>query len=244
MLTHGWPWTFWDFVKAIGPLSDPARYGGDEADAFEVVVPSLPGYGFSTPLPRPGISFTTTADLWVRLMTEVLGHPSFVAHGSDFGMFVTAQLGHKYAGQVRAIHLAGPVDLDSWRPTDAYHPWSDYIRRAEASTDPGRRAGYPAWERIRASHLAVHTGSPRRWLTGCTTLRPGWPPGLVHRRYAWGDCGGDIERRFTKDELLTNVSLYWFTNTLWSRSATTPRRWTPPGSRATVGSHGWRCRPP
>ncbi|HWE69465.1 MAG TPA: epoxide hydrolase [Acidimicrobiales bacterium] len=216
VLTHGWPWTFWDFAKVIGPLSDPVAHGGDEADAFDVVVPSLPGYGFSTPLPRTGISFTTTADLWARLMTEVLGYPRFVAHGSDFGMFVAAQLGHKYAGQVAGIHLAGPVDLDGWRPTETYHPWSDYIRRAEGSTDPERRADYPAWERVRASHLAVHMGEPQTLAHGLHDSPAGLASWLVHRRYAWGDCGDDIESRFSKDELLTNVSIYWFTETLWS----------------------------
>ena len=74
ILTHGWPWTFWDMRHVIRPLADPAAHGGDPADAFDVVVPSLPGFGFSTPLTTPGINFARTADLWVKLMREVLGY--------------------------------------------------------------------------------------------------------------------------------------------------------------------------
>jgi hypothetical protein len=79
VLTHGWPWTFWDFRKLIGPLTDPAAHGGDPTDAFDVVVASLPGYTFSTPLSRRGLTYVDTADLWVTLMTDVLGFERFAA---------------------------------------------------------------------------------------------------------------------------------------------------------------------
>ena len=102
ILTHGWPWTFWDFHQVIGPLSDPAAHGGDPADAFDVVVPSLPGFGFSTPLTVTGIDFTRTADLWVRLMRDVLGYDRFAAAGGDWGALVSAQLGHAHAERLSA----------------------------------------------------------------------------------------------------------------------------------------------
>ena len=76
--THGWPWSFWDYRKVIGPLSDPAAYGGDPADAFDVIVPSIPGYGFSTPM-RPGSSAKATGGLWTHLVRDVLGLDRFVA---------------------------------------------------------------------------------------------------------------------------------------------------------------------
>lgn len=95
LLTHGFPWTFWDFHRVIGPLTDPAAHGGDPADTFDVVIPSLPGYAFSSPVTRSGVNFVTTADLWVRLMQEVLGYDRFAAHGGDWGALVTAQLAHK-----------------------------------------------------------------------------------------------------------------------------------------------------
>ena len=110
VLNHGWPWTFWDFHKVIGPLSDPAAHGGDPADAFDVVVPSLPGYGFSTPLAVTGLNFWNTADLWVELM-ERLGYPRFATQGGDWGSFLSAQLGHKYPERVIVGHPFNPPYL-------------------------------------------------------------------------------------------------------------------------------------
>ena len=100
ILSHGWPWTFWDFHKVIRPLTDPASFGGDPADSFDVIVPSLPGYGFSTPLTTPGINYWRTADLWVKLMQDVLGYDKFAAQGGDWGAIITAQLGHKHADKL------------------------------------------------------------------------------------------------------------------------------------------------
>jgi hypothetical protein len=89
----------------IGPLSDPAAHGGDPQEAFDIVVPSLPGYGFSTPLATPGLTYWRTADLWVKLMSEGLGYDRFGAQGSDWGVLVSAQLGHPYAERIIGIHL-------------------------------------------------------------------------------------------------------------------------------------------
>jgi pimeloyl-ACP methyl ester carboxylesterase len=149
-------------------------------------------------------------------MTEVLGYERFGAHGSDWGMFVTAQLGHKYPERVMGIHLAGTARLESWAATTEYHPWTDYLRGAEATTDPAARDDYLKWERNRASHLAVSMGDPQSLAHGLHDSPVGLASWLLNRRYAWGDCRGDIESRFSKDELLTNIALYWFTDTLWS----------------------------
>lgn len=111
ILTHGWPWTFWDFHKVIGPLSDPVAYGGDAADAFDVVVPSLPGFGFSVPLTRTGIAVREVTERWVTLMTEVLGYPRFGAHGGDIGALVSADLGHVYPERLFSVHLMFAVAL-------------------------------------------------------------------------------------------------------------------------------------
>ena len=97
VLTHGWPWTFWDLHHMIEPLADPAAHGGDPADSFDVIVPSLPGYGFSVPLQTLGVDIARIAELWVRLMRDVLGYERFGAQGGDWGAFVTAQLGHAHA---------------------------------------------------------------------------------------------------------------------------------------------------
>ena len=109
VLTHGWPWTFWDWQPLLGPLSDPAAHGGDPADSFNVIVPSLPGFGYSTPLTRPGINVRAIGRLWRRLMTEVLGYKRFLAAGGDWGSMVTAELGHAHADWVIGCHLTLPL---------------------------------------------------------------------------------------------------------------------------------------
>ena len=112
VLSHGWPWTFWDLRKVIRPLTDPAAFGGDPADSFDVVVPSLPGYGFSSPLTVPGINYSRTADLWVKLMQDVLGYEKFATQGGDWGAILSAQLGHKYAEHLIGVHIHLMVPLD------------------------------------------------------------------------------------------------------------------------------------
>src|SRR5215510_1127401 len=121
ILTHGWPWTFWDFHKVIRPLTDPAAFGGDPHDAFDVVVPSLPGFGFSTPLAKTGIAIREVSDRWVVLMREVLGYDRFAAQGGDIGALVSADLGHAHAEHVIGVHLNMAIPLSMELP-----PESDY----------------------------------------------------------------------------------------------------------------------
>ncbi|BCB76170.1 hypothetical protein GCM10022251_68420 [Phytohabitans flavus] len=105
ILTHGWPWTFWHWSKVVDPLADPGAYGGDPAEAFDVIVPSFPGFGFSGPLPnRPDMNFWKVADIWHTLMRSVLGFERYAAAGCDVGALVTGQLGHKYPDELLAIH--------------------------------------------------------------------------------------------------------------------------------------------
>jgi pimeloyl-ACP methyl ester carboxylesterase len=113
IITHGWPRSFAEMYRIIGPLTDPARYGADPADSFYVVVLSLPGFGFSErPLQR---GYLRTDRLWRKLMTEVLGYPRFVAHGTDVGALVTSALGRFHSDVVAGIHI-GSVDLDWQEP--------------------------------------------------------------------------------------------------------------------------------
>ena len=137
ILSHGWPWCFWDFHELVGPLTDPAAHGGDERDAFDVVLPSLPGFGFSAPHSVPGINFWRTADLWADLMGDVLGYDRFLAHGGDWGNLISAQLGHKYADRVAAIHITGAIPL-----TVLANPGGDLRARA-AHDDPGAGGAQP-----------------------------------------------------------------------------------------------------
>jgi pimeloyl-ACP methyl ester carboxylesterase len=205
VLTHGWPWSFWDFRKVIGPLTDPERYGGDPRDAFDVVVPSLPGFAFSSPLRVPGIDPTAIAALWVRLMRDVLGYDRFGAQGGDWGAVVGAHLGHAHAEHLTGLHLSMPAFMTAapgtLRPED-YGP-------DEVGWYERMRAKRHLWD----SHLLVHTRDPQTLAWALNDSPVGLAAWLVERRRSWSDCRGDIETRFSKDDLLTTISLYWFTQT-------------------------------
>ena len=203
ILTHGWPWTFWDFQKLIGPLTDPAAYGGDPADAFDVVVPSLPGYGFSTPLRKTGLNYATTPDLWVKLM-EGLGYKRFAAHGGDWGAFITAQLGHKYADRLIGSHFTLMIPLDMFTggsvPVEDFSPEEAFLikRNAEFFLN---EAGY----------FALQTSKPQTPAFALNDSPVGLCAWIVEKRRTWSDCGGDVEKCFSKDDLLTTVMIYWVT---------------------------------
>ncbi len=204
ILTHGWPWTFWDFHKVIRPLTDPAAFGGDPQDAFDVVVPSLPGFGFSSPLTVPGINFTRTADLWVTLMRDVLGYQQFAAQGGDWGALVTTQLGHKYAQHLIGMHLnlAIPLGFFSGEQPDPseYGPdEADWYERMQERM------------KVSTSNVVFQTTDPQTLSYGIHDSPVGLCAWILERRRNWSDCGGDVERRFSKDDLLTTMMIYWVT---------------------------------
>ncbi len=214
VLSHGWPLTFWDFHAVIGPLTRPADFGGDPADAFDVVVPSLPGFAFSSPSTFAGMNFWTAAELWLRLMRDVLGYERFGAHGGDFGARLSAQLGHTHAQHIIGLHLTQPVGpLSQW---SAARPWADMFGPVIERAAPDERADIIVWEREHASHLAINALDPQTIAYALNDSPVGLAAWLVQRRRNWSDCGGDVERRFSRDDLLTTVMLYWLTQTAGS----------------------------
>ena len=197
VFTHGWPSTFYDFDKLIGRLADPGAHGGDPADAFDVVVPSMPGYGFSERPTVTGYGPARIAELWDRLMTD-MGHARYGAHGGDWGGVVTGLIGWKYPQRVVGIHrLVGGI------PRLAPKPGETADERQIRLADGG---GYGHIQSTRPQTLAYG-------LTDSPAGLAGW---IVEKWHAWSDCGGDIESRFTKDELLTTIALFWFTETIYS----------------------------
>jgi pimeloyl-ACP methyl ester carboxylesterase len=215
ILTHGWPWTFWDFHQVIGPLTDPAAHGGNPEDAFDVVVPSLPGFGFSTPLRRTGIHWASTADLWVKLMHGTLGYERFAAHGGDWGALVTGQLGHKYPEHVLGIHLTNAFPMPGLDPD---RPWSISALTIpqETALSEEQRQGVLAWERKFSAHMAVQALGPQSLAYAMHDSPLGLAAWLLERRHSWGDCRGDIEFRFSKEHLLNTTLLYWLTDSFVS----------------------------
>ena len=208
ILTHGWPWTFWDFKDVIGPLSDPESYGGKAEDAFNVYVPSLPGFGFSTPLTESGVDVSRIAHLWVKLMTEELGHTKFAAHGGDWGALVTAHLAHEYADNLLGAHMSltliPGVDRSTIRPED-YDASEAWMLERNAEAGP-----------LITSHVAVHKLDPQTLAYGLMDSPVGTAAWIWERRRNWSDCGGDIESRFSREHLCTTAALYWCTGAITS----------------------------
>jgi pimeloyl-ACP methyl ester carboxylesterase len=208
ILTHGWPWTFWDYAKVIGPLTDPTAHGGTPQDAFDVVIPSLLGFGFSTPTTaQPPVVWWEMADLWVELMSA-LGYEKFGAAGGDWGAWISAQLGHRHGDRLLGVHLFDAARLEMWG-TD--RPW-DIFEQARAGLTPDQRRPWLAFERKAASHVAVHVLDPMTLAHSLTDSPAGLCSWLIERRHAWSDCGDDLESVYSKDELLTNLMIYWCTN--------------------------------
>ena len=203
LLSHGWPGSIYEFVKIIGPLTDPARYGGDARDAFTVVAPSLPGYGFSHVPDQRRLDIQDMADLFARLMQEVLGYGRFAAQGGDWGSFITARLGFAYPAQVVGIHLnmlpvaPHPSERDNLSAAEeAFLQELEHFRQEEA--------GYQWIQGTKPQTLAFALNDSPAGLAA-------W---ITEKFYTWTDCQGDIERRVSKDELLTNIMLYWVTRTI------------------------------
>ena len=208
VLTHGWPWTFWDFRDVIGPLSRPEDHGGDAADAFDVYVPSLPGFGFSTPLRTAGIDVARIAELWVALMTDVLDFERFCAHGGDWGGLVTSQLSHAHAERLVGAHLSMAfvpgVDRMSL-PDDAWADDERWMLERNRESQPLIR-----------SHVTAHTLDPQTLAYGLTDSPVATAAWIWERRRNWSDCDGDVEAVFSREHLCTTAALYWCTGAITS----------------------------
>jgi pimeloyl-ACP methyl ester carboxylesterase len=205
LFTHGWPGSFREVHKILGPLTDPAAYGGDPADAFDVVAPSLPGYGFSPHPGRSGVGPTAIADAFNVLMTQTLNYPRYVAQGGDWGAIVTTALARDHGGSgergVAAIHLnlfAGPY-LPASDPSPAER---DYLAKQRA------------WQAAEGGYAHLQGTKPLTLSHALADSPAGLAAWIVEKFQTWSDCGGDVETVFSKDELLTNIMLYWLGGTI------------------------------
>ncbi|MGY2112674.1 epoxide hydrolase family protein [Nocardia gipuzkoensis] len=234
ILTHGWPWTFWHWAKVIDPLADPGAFGGDPADAFDVIVPSFPGFGFSAPLPdNPDMNFWKVADLWHVLMTETLGHAKYAAAGCDVGALVTGQLGHKYAAELYGIHIGSGQKLTLF---DGDRGWDiSGGRPIPEGIPPGVHARIIELERRFAVHLAAQVLEPSTLAYGLSDSPAGMLAWILQRWVSWSDNGGDIESVFGKDDLLTHAMIFWVTNSIGTSIRTYANNhrypWTPSHDR-------------
>lgn len=237
ILSHGWPWTFWHWSRVIDQLADPGAHGGDPAESFDVIVPSLPGFGFSTPLPdHPDMNFWKIADLWHKLMTEVLGHERYAAGGSDMGSLVTAQLGHKYADELYAIHLGSPLPLTMFNSSRAWDLTGG--NKIPDDAPDGVRAGLVSFQRRFAAHVAVHVLDSSTQAFGLSDSPAGMLGWILERWANWSDNGGNVENAFSKDEMLTHATIYWVSNAIGTSMRTYANAnrypWTPSHDREPV----------
>jgi pimeloyl-ACP methyl ester carboxylesterase len=202
LLTHGYPDSFCRFVKIIPMLTDPESFGGEAEDAFDVVVPDLPGYGFSDKPTKPGTIFRVN-DLWAHLMTDQLGYKRFGAHGGDWGGTVTEQLARSHSDCVAAIHLTDvPFGHLFQKPDDATSAEKRLFERNEE------------WLRKEGAYALIQSTKPQSLAHGLNDSPTGLAAWMVEKFRSWSDCGGDIESRFTKDELLTHIMIYWATESI------------------------------
>lgn len=206
LITHGWPSTFWEMHKIIPMLSDPASHGGDAADAFDVVVPSMPSFGFSDRTTERGWSFQRVSDLWAMLMTDILEYKRFGAQGGDWGAGVTAGLGHRHPDKMIGLHVAGVSAMPD------LGPGSTQLTQAEGDF-LGARA---RWREEEGAYGHIQGTKPQTLSYGLTDSPVGLAAWIIEKFRSWSDCNGDLESVYTKDELLTNITIYWVTQTISS----------------------------
>lgn len=225
VMTHGWPGSFVEFTEVIGPLTDPRAHGGDPADAFHLVLPSIPGYGFSSPLRGTGWNVHRVTLAWDELMTR-LGYGRYGAQGGDWGSSISRELGIVAPGHVAGVHL-------------------NMLIPQGASDDDGltgeEKARLERGRRFRSSGMgygAIQSTRPQTLAYGLTDSPAGQLAWIVEKFREWTD--GDLpEDAVDRDQMLTNVTLYWLTGTAGSSArlyaeAARSGGWGPPQQRSAT----------
>ena len=204
ILTHGWPGSIVEFLEILGPLTDPVRYGGQPGDAFHVVAPSVPGFGFSIPLEQPGWNHTRIARAWQQLMAR-LGYPRYGAQGGDTGSVVSPILGRIDPGHVVGVHVNGALAYPEEVPPDLTAAERDRLAAAEVVRREG--TGY-------ADLKSTRPGTAAYGLTDSPAGQLAW---IVEKFHEWTDPAHELpEDAVDPDLLLADVTLYWLTGTAGS----------------------------
>ena len=198
VMTHGWPGSIVEFLKVIGPLTDPEAHGGEAADAFHLVCPSLPGYGFSDKPTQPGTGVERIADLWAKLMRQ-LGYDRYFAQGGDWGAIVTTHIGARDPEGCMGIHVNMPiVDFSKLDLNKELSP-----RELEAL------AGLKHYQDWDSGYSKQQSTRPQTLGYGLVDSPAGQAAWILEKFWSWMDCDGHPENVLTRDELLDNVMMYW-----------------------------------
>ncbi|MCZ6558672.1 MAG: alpha/beta fold hydrolase [SAR324 cluster bacterium] len=206
LLLHGWPGSVYEFHKLIPRLTDPPAQGGNAAQAFHVVAPSLPGYGFSDAPREPGFSPRRMARAAHELMHDVLGYPRFLVQGGDWGAVICSWMGFDFPQAVAGIHL-NMMGLRAAPGPDS-PPLSEEEKAFLA--DAGKKM------KEDMAYMAIQGTRPQSLGYGLNDSPVGLAGWLVEKFHAWTDCGGELERSISKDELLTNIMIYWVSGSITS----------------------------
>ncbi|MFF4783191.1 epoxide hydrolase family protein [Streptomyces griseorubiginosus] len=210
ILTHGWPGSIVEFLDVVGPLTDPAAHGGDPADAFHVVVPSIPGFGLSGPPADTGWEAGRIAGAWAELMSR-LGYERFGAQGGDWGAAISRELGRAHPGRVVGVHLNLLPGAQATR-----EPTEEEL----AALEPGERERtLESWRRWRdwssegTGYAVLNSTRPQTVGYALTDSPVGQLAWIVEKFQEWTDSAELPEEAVDRDRLLTNVMLYWLTGT-------------------------------
>jgi pimeloyl-ACP methyl ester carboxylesterase len=201
-ISHGWPGSIAEFLKIIDPLRDPEAHGGRAEDAFHVVCPSLPGYGFSEPTRSRDWDTARMAKAFAEIMSR-LGYERYGAQGGDWGALITTQLGLLDPDHVCGIHLNMPLGT----PGGA----DDLTDQEKADL-----ADLAAFQEKETGYQRIQSSKPQTLGFGLNDSPAGLAAWIVEKFRSWSDCDGDVESSYTKDELLTNIMIYWVTQTITS----------------------------
>jgi pimeloyl-ACP methyl ester carboxylesterase len=204
LLIHGWPGSVYEFMEIIPMLIDPAAHGGDARDSFTVIAPSLPGYGFSDHAKARAMNIQAIADIFFKLMTETLGFTRFAVQGGDWGSAITARIGEVYPSFLYGIHL----NMIPIGPTEGHNA---------AELTPEEKVFLGDMEKFRTTETGyqwIQGTKPQTLAYGLNDSPAGLAAWIVEKFRTWSDCHGNLESRFTKDQLLTNVMIYWITGSI------------------------------
>jgi microsomal epoxide hydrolase len=206
LLTHGWPGSFVEFLDVIGPLTDPRSHGGDPADAYHLVIPTLPGFGFSGPTRDPGWTIVRIAAAWAELMRR-LGYDGYVPQGGDIGAWISLTLAGVDAPHVRGAHVNFLVTPPTGDPAELGGlSESDLGRLGLLARFVGEGSGY----------MKLQSTRPRTLSYGLTDSPVGQLAWIVEKFFEWSDSAKSPEDAVDRDRMLTNVSIYWLTATAGS----------------------------
>ncbi len=203
LLMNGWPSSFIEYDRLAPRLADPAAYGGSADDAFDVVMPALPGFGFSDRPTRP--DQVDTPALFHRLMTEVLGYPAYIASGTDIGAGIATRLGLRYPDAVRGIHIATVVDPPL---TETSPPCTEAERAYQARV--------ALWQAEEGAYAHQHATKPQTLAFALADTPAGLASWIVEKFHAWGDHGDAMQAAFPFDMLIDTLMIYWLTETIGS----------------------------